>query len=188
MTPGRISNGKVFLLALLAALGAVLLGASYSRLRHPVPRLHFLTADTAVTEQLEPAMLGAVRRRGFDTVIDLRPDGEAADQPSAATMAEAAHAEGLHFDYVPVPHGAIPPAAAVRLAAALQTAGGHVLLYCRSGRRAARTWSLVEASRADGLAAEGILRAVANAGQSADDLRPAIEQRVAQRPAGKGHP
>jgi protein tyrosine phosphatase (PTP) superfamily phosphohydrolase (DUF442 family) len=56
-----------------------------------------------------------------------------------------------------------------------------VLLYCRSGRRAARTWSLVEASRADGMDVAQIIAAVKEGGQEADDLKDALEQRVAAR-------
>ena len=51
----------------------------------------------------------------------------------------------------------------------------------RSGSRAARTWSLVEASRKEGMDVDSILAAVKNAGQSADDLKQNIIERIAKR-------
>ncbi|MFX5521947.1 hypothetical protein ABTD78_22020, partial [Acinetobacter baumannii] len=77
--------------------------------------------------------------------------------------------------------GDIPDRAVTELGQALADKSGEVLLYCRSGRRAARTWSLLEASRPNGLKTQAILAAVKESGQSADDLESAIEQRIRQR-------
>ena len=82
-----------------------------------------------------------------------------------------------------MPHGDIPDSVADSLARALASRPGPVLLYCRSGRRAARSWSLVEASRPDGMTVEQILDAVRTSGQDASDLRPRLEQRVRARQA-----
>jgi uncharacterized protein (TIGR01244 family) len=98
-------------------------------------------------------------------------------------MAAAATAEGLDFAYIPVPHGQIPDAAVTALQQQLAKKTGPVLLYCRSGSRAARTWSLVEASRHNGLNAAEILAAVKASQLNADDLEPAIRQRIALREA-----
>lgn len=54
-------------------------------------------------------------------------------------------------------------------------------MYCRSGSRAARTWSLMEASRPGGRSADDILAAVKRSGQGADDLAGAINARIAKR-------
>jgi uncharacterized protein (TIGR01244 family) len=84
-----------------------------------------------------------------------------------------------------VPHGEIPEQAVTRLREALDRQQGPVLLYCRSGKRAARTWALAEASRPNGLPAEAIVAAVRGAGQEADDLRPRIDAAVAARGAAR---
>ena len=84
---------------------------------------------------------------------------------------------------VPVAPGAIPNSAVSALTEALAAEPGKVMLYCRSGSRAARTWSLFEASHSGGADAEAILAAVKASGQSADDLRTAIAGRVSARPA-----
>lgn len=169
-----------------AGLLLVLAPAAWTRWnRAPALRVAYLTDEIAVTEQLAPDAVESVSREGYRTLIDLRPDHEAAGQPSADQMARAAREQGVRFFYVPVQHGEIPERSVDQLAAALAQAPKPILMYCRSGRRAARTWSLVEASRPQGLDANAIMDAVRAANQSADDLRGAIERRIAQRGQGK---
>ena len=169
-----------FLLALLLGFAGMLFVAT----RQPTPG----PADTAklsggvwVAPQRMPDQLAGLHSQGFRAVIDLRPDGEAAGQPSSSEMARAAQASGLAFSYVPIPHGDIPPASVERLASLLATSERPVLLYCHSGRRAARTWALAEASRPGGLDAAAILADVHKAGQSADDLDREIVVRTGAR-------
>jgi len=148
---------------------------------------HPLAPGISISEQLRPAAMDAVSGQ-FSTVIDMRPDGEAADQPGSEQMARAASAHQLQFAYVPVPHGDIPDAVVDRLSEAIASRPGPVLLYCRSGRRAARSWSLLEASRPGGMGVDEILAAVKASGQDASDMRARLEQRVHARhaPAGAG--
>jgi uncharacterized protein (TIGR01244 family) len=174
----------VFLLSV--AVGAVAVAAAFGvtkfRQDRAVPA-HPLVPGIEISQQLQPDAMGIARRR-FVTVIDMRPDGEAAGQPSSTEMAAAAQASHLQFAYVPVPHGDIPDAVVDHLADALAARPGPVLLYCRSGRRAARSWSLVEAARPGGLGVEQILEAVKASGQDASDLRARLDQRVkARKPA-----
>lgn len=192
------STGRLFLYSVLAGTTAVLAMAAWSKLQgagmpqRPAVQAPATAAQPAlklangvgVQQQLAPADLAGLRAGGYATVIDLRPDGEVAGQPPSTAMSSAAQAAGLRFRYVPVPHGEIPESAVEGLQRALAEEPGPVLLYCRSGRRAARTWALVEARRVGGLPAEAILEAVRNAGQDAADLRPRIEAAVAAR---KGH-
>ena len=185
----RFSNKAVFGGALLVGILFVLGSAAYSKLAvanaaetvRVASAVKQLTSAISVSEQLTPDQLKGVNHSGFTTVIDLRPDGEVAGQPDAAAMEAEAKANGLAFVYVPVPHGDIPDSAVEALGKALDAHRGPVLMYCRSGKRAARTWSLVEASRSGGMQANEILEAVKASGQSADDLRPAIEARIAKR-------
>ena len=177
-----IGNKTLFSLAFLTGMCAVLGAAAYYRPPAlPAVNTLALTKDVFVSEQVLPEALPALKRKGFATLIDLRPDGEAEDQPSAARMQSAARASRIAFAYVPVARGDIEPATVDALAQALASTPRPVLLYCRSGRRAARTWSLVEASRPGGLDAVGILSAVKAAGQSSEDLSGEIAKRVAHR-------
>ena len=173
-----------FLSSLLLATTAVLAIAAWSR-HSDAPALsrvaaHHLSPSIDVTTQLHPEDLAAVGRR-YSVVVDLRPDGEAAGQPSSEEMASVAKRNGLEFNYVPVPHGEIPEEAVTRLRRVLDAPHGDVLLYCRSGKRAARTWALAEASRPNGLSATDIITAVHEAGQDAEDLRGRIEAAVGGR-------
>ncbi len=136
----------------------------------------------SVRDQIALADIPGIKARGFRTLIDLRPDGEAADQPPASAVATAAGAAGLKFAYVPTPHGEIPAATVDAFAQAIATAEKPVLLYCRSGNRAARVWALAEASRSGGADAAAIAETVRSAGQKVDDLKAQIATRIAQRP------
>jgi uncharacterized protein (TIGR01244 family) len=182
----KFSKRWFFLGGFLLAMGYVIGTAAYSQKNRVQPiQAHRLTTTIAVSEQVSLASVANVGRQGFTTVIDLRPDGEAADQPSSAEVGKIVLEQGLRFFYVPVPHGAIPDTAVAQLNQALTGSSGPVLMYCRSGKRAARTWSLVEASRPAGMEPAAILAAVKQAGQSSDDLETAIRERFAQRATTK---
>lgn len=178
------SPGKAFLLSLLLSAVAVLAYAGWQRYTdmQALERIDArrVTTFIDVTTQLHPVDLAAVARR-YVAVVDLRPDGEAAGQPSSREMAVAARQSGLPFSYIPVPHGEIPQEAVERLRAVLDQGNGAVLLYCRSGKRAARTWALAEASRPDGLSVAEILAAVQGVGQDAGDLEGRIQLAVKAR-------
>lgn len=184
-----MSNARLFGAAVLAGallMLALLAYANWSSgpMQPPAPpaELSTLTPGIGVAGQLRLDDVPRLQARGYATVIALRPDGEEPGQPTAAAMEAAARAHGLHFAHVPVPKGdAVPDAVVASLGEALAAKPGPVLLYCRSGRRAARAWSLAEASRPGGLAPAEILAAVQATGHSADDLQAAIAQRVAQR-------
>lgn len=147
----------------------------------PPLRAHSLTADISIMDQLKADEIPRLKARGFASVVDLRPDGEEVNQPSAAVIESAARANRLVFNYVPVARGDIPGDAVSALDKAIASSPKPILLYCGSGRRAARTWSLAEASRTGGLDADAILAAVKASGQSADDLSAAIRGRIANR-------
>ncbi len=146
------------------------------------PGLSRLTPTIYVAGQIGPDDLARLRSRvDIRTVIALRPDGEAAGQPSSEQMAAEARKQELDFAYVPTPNGAIPATVVARFEAAMSSSSQPVLLYCRSGSRAARVWALSEASRPGGMDAPTILAAVRAAGLSADAEKAEIEQRIAAR-------
>ena len=146
----------------------------------------------AVAGQLREADLSSLKAQGYTTIVALRPDGEGPDQAPSAAIAAAARAQGLRFSYIPVRPGSIPDEAVDKLGAELQAAAPapqqRVLIYCRSGSRAARTWGLAEAARPGGGDAAAILAAIQAAGQSGGDLEEALRQRVARRGANLAAP
>lgn len=140
-----------------------------------------LVAGVWIAGQISPEQVDELKAHGIDAVVDLRPDGEAPDQPSSGVVEAAALGAGVAFSYAPVAGSEIPAAAVDAVSRAILRPGNTVLLYCRSGRRAARAWALAEASRTGGLDAEAIAAAANSAGQPVDNLREQIAARVATR-------
>lgn len=185
-TSKRALLGYSVLVGFLYAVGGNAYSAYKVRTHAASVPVQHLAARIDLAPQLPLASMAGMRGRGYTTVIDLRPDGEDAAAPPSTAMASVASDAGLKFHYVPVPHGDIPDAAVDQLRQALsETQGEQVLLYCRSGRRAARTWALVESGRAGGLTVPQILEAVKAAGQDATDLRERLDAHAARRGASR---
>lgn len=103
-----------------------------------------VTADFAVAPQISPQDFAGVAAAGFKRVICNRPDAEVPPDLSSAVMAAAAKAAGL--DYVHVPIVGMPSAVGVEtIFAAVQSANGPVLAYCRSGARSITAWAIGQA-------------------------------------------
>jgi uncharacterized protein (TIGR01244 family) len=95
-----------------------------------------LSEAFAVAPQLEPGDMQGLADAGFKSVIINRPDGEGgAEQPTSASVMEAARAAGLEVRYQPVVSGAITEADVAEFAQSLQTLPAPVLAFCRSGTR-----------------------------------------------------
>lgn len=172
-----------FLAATVLGAVAVLTAAGLDQRRAQRIEIRELVTGVWISEQVLPTDLDALRSRGIRALIDLRPDGEQEGQPSSAEIEAAARTEGVTFAYIPVAHGRIAPAQVDALARSLGIVERPVLLYCRSGKRAARTWALSEASRFGGLDAQGIHDALRRANQPSDDLDREIAERIAARAA-----
>ena len=130
----------------------------------------------AVSPQIAPEDMAAIRARGFTTVICNRPDAENPAELHSAPMKAAAEAAGLQFVENPFAAG-LDLSIIDRQRAAIDAAEGPVLAYCRSGTRSATVWALAEAGRRP---TDDILRATASAGYPMDGLRPQIDG-LAQR-------
>lgn len=109
--------------------------------------IRHLTPDYAVSPQIAPDHLAAIRAAGFTTVIDNRPDGEIAGDIQAEAMARAATAAGLHFVVNPVVGGAISDENVAVQRAAIDAAEGPVFAYCASGNRSSIVWAMSQAGR-----------------------------------------
>jgi len=135
-----------------------------------------------VSQQLEAKdLIATVRPAGIQTIIDFRPDGESFGQISSKIVEDLARQNEMAFHYIPVPHGEIPDGAVNTLLRLLDRDKKPVLLYCRTGRRAVRTFALAEASQRNGPSAAAITQMVKDAGFSAEDLKEEIDERIAAR-------
>lgn len=143
--------------------------------------LHPLMRGVWISGQIAPAQVAALKAHGIERIVALRPDGEEPGQPTSAAVEAAARSAGIAFAYAPVPGKDVPQAAVDAVSRALARPDEPVVIYCKSGHRATRTWALAEASRVDGLEADAIQSVAASAGQPVEDLREQIAARVATR-------
>ena len=117
--------------------------------------------------------MALLRERGFALVINNRPDGEEAGQPTCAEVAAAAGAAGIAYRAIPVT-GGFSRGQLDDMARALAEAPGPVLAFCRSGTRSILLWALAQASR--GTDPDGIAAAVAAAGYDIAPIRAEIQR------------
>jgi uncharacterized protein (TIGR01244 family) len=183
---GIMSNFKLFAASTTLAT-CVTMAMLYVQRPGPRPALVPVSESESgtvyVSSQISLRDVAYMRRYGMRMIVDMRPDGEASDEPSHLQMEQIAKSEGLDFSYIPVPHESIPGTTVHALGDVLLSAQKPVVLYCRTGRRAVRTFALFEASRDGGPSAEAILAMVKHTGFSAEDLRPEIAGRVSARTA-----
>lgn len=102
--------------------------------------------DFACTGHLVEADFPELARQGVRTLVCLRPDEEEGDFLPSDEAARLAEAHGMQLRFAPVKGLDVTPQALAEVEAALDEPG-TVVGYCRSGRRVALTWALVQARR-----------------------------------------
>lgn len=131
-----------------------------------------LTESYAVSPQIDPADLPAIRAAGYVLVIDNRPDAEIPAELHGAQMRAAAEAAGLAFVTNPVVGGALTMENVTAQREAIAASAGPVLAYCASGNRSSIVWALAHAGR---LPVDELIGTPARFGYKLDHLRPQIE-------------
>ena len=125
-----------------------------------------------VAPQLMASDFPAARAAGIRTIINNRPDGEAADQLSDAQARELAEANGLAYAFVPVVSGGMGPDDVAAFQAAVSANPGPHLAYCRSGTRSCHIWAFASA---EDRPVEQTMAAAAGAGYDLSGVRPILE-------------
>lgn len=138
-----------------------------------------LTPDHAVSPQITPQDIPAIKAAGFTTIICNRPDSEIPAELAAHVLREAAEAEGLAFVENQAAHPMTLAMAAAQ-EAALEAAEGPVLAYCASGNRCSILWAL---SMAGKMPVDEILGATLAAGYDQSALRADLEALATRRTA-----
>ena len=139
-----------------------------------------ISEKTAVSPQITPQDMTAIKEAGFRAIICNRPDGEGVDQPSFEEIEAAAKKVGLEAAYVPVTSGKVHDEDVESFGAALKDLPRPVLAYCRTGTRSATLWSLHEskkrpmyeilaATKAAGYDMNGVARRISNGGKTPTD-------------------
>lgn len=131
-----------------------------------------ITPDYAVSPQIEPGDLPAIKAAGYVTVIDNRPDGEIPPHLHTDAMRQAAEALGLVFVANPVIGGAMTMDNVTAQGAAIAASDGPVFAYCASGNRSSVVWALANAGNRP---ADELVGLPARFGYQLDHLRPQIE-------------
>lgn len=104
-----------------------------------------ITPSYAVSPQIDPEDLPAIKAAGFTCIINNRPDAEIPPSHQADTMQAAALAAGLDYVINPVIGGSITMENVTAQAEAIAGATGPVLAYCASGNRSSIVWALSQA-------------------------------------------
>ncbi|MGI3163114.1 TIGR01244 family sulfur transferase [Pseudooceanicola sp. 200-1SW] len=128
----------------------------------------------AVSPQIEPEDLVALREAGFARVICNRPDSEIPAPLQSEAMAQAAAEAGIDFVVLPLTHDTMTPENIAKQMAFCEV-DGPVLAYCASGTRCSVAWSLGQAA-SGALSTDEILAATARAGYDLSSLRPRLDQ------------
>lgn len=127
----------------------------------------------AVAPQIDPADIAAVKAAGYVAVVNNRPDGEEAGQPTGEAIRAACEAAGLSYTAIPVTSAGFSHSQVTAMIDAVGQAGGPVLAYCRSGTRSCNLWALSAAglgADADEVTAKG-----AATGYDLTGLRPLMD-------------
>ncbi|WP_366556313.1 TIGR01244 family sulfur transferase [Aquibaculum sediminis] len=128
-----------------------------------------------VAGQITEADADVLRDHGIVTIVNNRPDGEEAGQPSADEARCIFEDMGFSYHHVPVTMDTLSPEVVEAFRAVLNQAGGPVLAHCRSGMRSTLLWALAEA-RYGSQSAEAIMTQAKAAGYDLTSAKGLLEQ------------
>jgi sulfide:quinone oxidoreductase len=118
--------------------------ASIRANREQIMSILTIAENFHVTGQITPTEMKNIASLGYKTVICMRPDKEASNQPAFADMAAAARAEGIQAVYIPVVPGAITAEQVSELKKIVDASQGPLLAYCASGNRCAAAYDMAK--------------------------------------------
>jgi sulfide:quinone oxidoreductase len=140
-----------------------------------VVKIISLEPDIAVAPQLVETDFAVIAGRGFRSVVNNRPDGEASDQLANAQAAAAAYRHGLTFRYQPVNNLDVTDDDVVReFARLIDVLPKPILFYCRTGTRCTILWGQAAAPR---LGVDEVLSIAQDAGYDLEVLRETLVER-----------
>jgi len=126
-----------------------------------------INQSVSVAGQIQPEDVTTLKALGFTTIINNRPEGEAPDQPSGAEIEAAAKAAGLDYVAIPLGREGVSPEMVEKTRAAMESSGGPVFAFCRSGTRSTTLWALSQAGTMEG---DEIIRQAGDAGYDMSHL------------------
>jgi uncharacterized protein (TIGR01244 family) len=136
-------------------------------------QLKQLTATLSVAPQIVADDIATLAAQGFRSIVNNRPDGEAADQPDNASLAAAANRLGIAYCHVPVISGRLQDSDVESFAHALAELPAPTLAFCRTGTRSTMLWALV-AARTEPV--DDVMHTAADAGYDLASMRARLDQ------------
>ena len=130
----------------------------------------------SVSGQLSLANIDQAAAAGIRLIINNRPDGEEAGQPTSAELEARARAVGIAYRHIPIAPGDFADASIAIFGDAVRQGEGAVLAFCRTGTRSATVWGL---SQAGARPTTQIIQAAAAAGYDLTPHRVQIDTRAA---------
>src|SRR5579863_8123079 len=99
------TNGRVFCLSVLTGIVFVV---SCSWMTSPSRRQKLIhnvdNSGIYLTDQIRSPDFTQFRKLRIATIVDMRPDGESADQTPSQSIAAISKRHGIAFAYIPIPH------------------------------------------------------------------------------------
>ncbi|MBA59111.1 MAG: TIGR01244 family phosphatase [Gammaproteobacteria bacterium] len=89
----------------------------------------------SVAAQIRIEDVRLIKERGYQVIINNRPDGEVKSQPTSDQVRIEAEATGLTYFYIPISPSGITQENIDDTIGVLETTSGPVLAYCRTGNR-----------------------------------------------------
>jgi len=121
-----------------------------------------LDEKTLVDGQIGPNDVATLKAMGVTLIVNNRPDGEDANQPTSDEIEAAAKEHGLDYRHVPIARG-LGPSDIEAMREAMHSVGeGKLFAFCRSGNRSTLAWAVAKSE--DGVSREELNRRANEAG------------------------
>ena len=121
-----------------------------------------LDEKTLVDGQIGPGDVATLKAMGVTLIVNNRPDGEDADQPTSEEIEAAARDAGVDYRHVPIARG-LGPSDIEAMREAMHSVGeGKLFAFCRSGNRSTLAWAVAKSE--DGVPREELDRLANQAG------------------------
>ena len=131
-----------------------------------------LCESYAVSPQIDPEDIPAIKEAGFGTIICNRPDMEIPPSHHASVIRIAAEEAGLNFVEIPLTHQSMSVQLAKEQRAVIDQSDKPVFAYCASGTRCSIVWAL---GQAEDTTADDILKATLTAGYDLGGMKQVLD-------------
>lgn len=138
-----------------------------------MPDFRPLSDSVLASPQISIDDVANAKAAGVTLIINNRPDGEDPSAPQSADIEAAATDAGLAYTAIPIGHSGFSEVQVDQMIAALGSAQGKTLAYCRSGTRSTLLWALAQAK--NGVPPKEIALAAMKAGYDVSPVRPMLD-------------